>query len=340
MTRRHSSARAEGEPTGLAEPLYSFLATQRHLVGAALLRLGLGTLVLYQLLGHWFDRGLLWGPRGLYPAWLYSRDFASLGAPSFFAVASETAFEAAYMAAVLVALLYLLGWQTRWVGIWFYVLVWSLIKRNPLLLTGGDTLVLVMMPFLLFLNTSAYLSVDSGWRRIDAAPPPVGDRAALLHNVALGCIFVQIAVFYGCAGLYKLLGATWPAGSAVYYTLRLPEFERPGISELIYANGSFVRLLSFSTLGFELSVPLLLWSRRTRWLVTLLALGFHAFIAFFMGLAVFSAQALVFQLVLFDDSSYRRLARRWSPRAWRWPRLAGDRQPRVSGGRSTGPDGI
>ena len=56
--------------------------------------------------------------------------------------------------------------------------------------------------------------------------------------------------------------------------------------------------------------PLLLWSRRTRWLVTVLAVGFHAFIAWAMGLVLFSAQALVFQLVLYDDGAYAAFARR------------------------------
>jgi hypothetical protein len=288
-----------------------WLATPRHLVGASLLRIALGALVLYQLLARWPDRELLWGPDGLYPHWLYERDLLAAGAPSLLAVGSPLLFHAVYGVGVLVALLYLLGWQTRWIGVWLYALVWSLVKRNPLLLTGGDTLVLVMLPFVLLLDTAAYLSADAGWRRLGApAPPPPRPLAAVLHNVALGCVFAQLALFYGFAGIYKLLGETWLGATAVYYTLRLPEFARPGLSELLYRDRTLVALLTYATLVFELTAPLLLWSRRTRWLVTLQALAFHLFIACFMSLVVFSAQALVFQLALHDDGAYRRLAAR------------------------------
>lgn len=292
------------------ERFYRWMTCERHLVGAALLRIGLGAIVLYQLVAHWAAAELLWGPSGFYPHWLFARESPALGAPSFFGVESPAAFRALYAGAIGVALLYLAGWQTRWTGVWLYAAVWSLIKRNPLLVTGGDTLILVMLPFLLFLDTGAYLSADSGWRHPAEPAPPGSPVAALLHNVALGCLFVQLALFYGFAGIYKLLGERWIAGDAVYYTLRLPEFDRGGIGAQVYAWPALVVALTWATLVFELSAPLLLWSRRTRWLVTLQAFAFHGFIAVSMGLVVFSAQALVFQAALYDDGAYRRLLSR------------------------------
>lgn len=302
---------ANGRSAGFAR-LRAALSTERHLLGASLLRIGIAAIVLYRLLVHAADRGLLWGPRGVYPATLFAR--AAEG-PSFFAVASPAAFDALYAIAVAAALLYLAGWQTRWTAVWLYVVVWSLVERNPFLVTGGDTLVRVMMPFLLLLDTGAYLSADSGWRRPREPAPLAGPVAALVHNVALGCVFVQLALFYGFAGIYKLLGETWRQGTAVYWTLRMPEFARPGSSDLLAAHGGVVAALSWSTLAFELSAPLLLWSRRTRWLFTLQAAVFHLAVAGAMGLVVFSAQALVFQLVLYDDATFRRLLPRRQPSA-------------------------
>ena len=294
-------------PETLPRRLQRWLLAPRHLVGCALLRLAVGAVVLYQLLGHAGDRHLLWGPEGAYPAWLFARELAANAGPSYLAVGSALAFEVAFAVAVVVAVLYLLGWQTRWTGVWMAVVVWSLVKRNPLLLTGGDTLLLVMMPFLLFLDTAAYLSVDSGWRPPGAPPPPRGPAAALLHNVALACVFVQLAITYLAAGGYKLLGASWPAGTAVHYTLLLPEFHRPGLAEALVGRPAIVAALTWGTLAFELSVPLLLWSRRTRWLVTLQAVVFHGFIAWSMGLVLFAAQAIAFQLPLHSDAAYRAL---------------------------------
>ena len=295
-----------------AERLQRLLMTERRLVGASLLRIGLALTVLYQLLGHWAERDFLWGPRGIFPIWLYWRDLPSTRSPSFFAVDSEPIFQALCLTTVGVALLYLVGWQTRWIGIWFYVLTWSLIARNPLLRSGGESLLLTLLPWVLLLDTSAYFSADSNWRGFRQGPrPSQGPFAALVHNIGLFGILAQLSLAYGFAGVYKLLGQSWLQGTAVYYVLRLPEFALPGLSELIYLNPALVRLLTYLTLAFELSVPLLIWSRQTRWIVALAATVFHLFIATFTGLVVFAFEALIFQLVVLDDDVYRSIALRW-----------------------------
>ena len=293
------------------ERLRGFLSVEHHLVGASLLRIGLGLVVLYQLLGHFAERGFLWGPRGVYPLWLFERDLPVGRAPSFLAVESELLFDVIYGISIAVAVLYALGWRTRWVGIWLYVLTWSLIKRNPLLRTGGDSIVLAMLPFLLLMNTSAYLSADSRWRGIgEGDRPRAGPFAALLHNVGLFGVMLQLCLIYLFAGVYKLLGEHWPQGTAVYYVLRAPEFTLPGLSELIYLNPVLVPTLTYATLAFELSFPLLVWSARTRPIAVGAAVVFHLSTAALMGLVVFAAQALVFQCVLVGDRDYRRIWRR------------------------------
>lgn len=286
--------------------LSNWFAREQHLLGAAFLRIALATIVLYQLVGHWSERHLLWGPHGLYPLWLFERDLASTGAPSFFALESTAAFDAVYGLSICVAALYLIGCETRWTGAWLFVMVWSLIKRNPLLTSGGDTLMLVMLPFVLLMNTSAYYSVDATWRthRTYAGSRP-WSIAALVHNGALCGLWAQLAIFYGFAGAYKLLGDTWRDGTAVYYALRLQDFTLSSVNQLIYTHATVVMVLTYATVAFELSVPLLIWSRRTRWLIPLAALPFHAAIALVLGLVVFSAQASVFHLTLLDDRVYR-----------------------------------
>jgi antimicrobial peptide system SdpB family protein len=311
VTAAAGQTRAARAAATWPERLRSFLSTEHHLIGASLLRIGLGLVVLYQLLGHFAERGFLWGPRGVYPLWLFERDLRVGRAPSFLAVESELLFEVVYGLSIVVAVLYVLGWRTRWIGIWLYVLTWSLIKRNPLLRTGGDSIVLVMLPFLLLMNTSAYLSADSKWRGIgDSDRPAAGPFAALFHNVGLLGVMLQLCFIYLFAGVYKLLGEHWPQGTAMYYVLRAPEFTLPGVSELIYLNPVLVPVLTYATLVFELSFPLLVWSARTRLIAVGAAVAFHLSTAVLMGLAVFAAQALVFQCALVADRDYRALWRR------------------------------
>ncbi len=291
------------------------LTTERHLLGCALVRLGAGLVALSYLVGHWSARELLWGSGAVYPLSLYRRDLSLLRWPSLFAVESDVAFTALYVAAIAVVGLYTIGWQTRWLGLPFYVVVSSLLARNPMLLTGGDALFLAELPFLVFLDTGAYLSVDSGWRRPgERFEPPSRPFAALLHNVALIGIAIQLCMAYEVSGLYKVAGELWRNGTAVYYALRRPEFVLPGVSAAIYRPASVVTLLTYGTVAFEIAYPFLVWKRGTRWLAVLIATLFHGAIAVVMGLVTFAAEMLVFQLVLLDDEQYRR-AYGWLVRA-------------------------
>lgn len=194
---------------------WNLLATERRIVGASLLRIGAGCVMLYYLLGHWTQRDVLWGPEGLCPLWPFQRELPASRAPSFFAIDSALAFNALYVGAIVIALLFTMGWQMRLVGIWFYVAAWSFLKRNSLILTGGDTLFLVELPFLLLMNTSAYFSADSSWRGLGCPyRPSARPFRALLHNIGVFCVLTQLCLMYGFSGFYELTGETWQHGTA------------------------------------------------------------------------------------------------------------------------------
>ncbi len=191
----------------------------------------------------------------------------------------------------------------------FAVFTWSLFMRNPFVLTGGDNIVLVELPFLLLANTSAYLSMDSGWRGFrQNARTSVHPILALIHNAALFAMMLQLAIAYGAAGLSKVTGPAWQHGVAIYYVLHTREFGMSKLSALFYRNPIVVALLSYSVMGFELAFPFLIWSRRTRWIAASGAVALHLAIAFFMRLVPFAVEALVFEFVIFPDESYANAA--------------------------------
>ena len=282
------------------------LSTERRLIGAACLRIGVAAVLLAYLVGQWPRRHLLWGPDAIYPLWLVARDRPGGSLPSPFAVGDPWLFDLLYHAAILAVVAYLVGWRTRWTGPLVYVVAWSLFRRNPFIMTGGDNLLLVCLPWLLLMNTGAYLSFDSRWRRPwDAWRPAPRPYAALVHNLALGGLLGQLAIMYLFAGLHKLGGAPWLDGSATAYILRVDRFSLPWLGPLLVEGDIVGRAITYWTLVFELSVPLLIWWRATRWLVAVQALLFHGGIAVLMGLVIFAAEATLFQAVVFGDDAYR-----------------------------------
>jgi hypothetical protein len=294
----------------MASCIQTTLSREHHQIGAALLRIALGGLLIVQLVWEWEHRYFLRGPFGMYPDWLFVRELPTLHTPSFFQVQSELLFDILYLITIVVALLYLLGWKARWTGIWLYVLVWSFYYRNPLLVTGGEKMILATFPYMLLLDSAARFSVDA-WRRPGNSGAPLpGPFTALIHNTGVLCIMLQVSIAYGIAGLMKLGGEGWRNGSAVSQVLQTPEFAWPGVTDLLLTLDPISRLLTYGTLAFELTLPILIWSRRTRWIAQLGAAALHVAIGALMGLTLFALQALLLQLVIADDRWYRSVWRR------------------------------
>lgn len=287
------------------------VATERRLIGLSLLRIAVAGVLLLYLLGQWPDRRLLWGPDGIYPAEIFQREFGGAGGPALFATDSVLLFEAVYHLSIAVSGLYLLGWRTAPVGVAFSIVAWSLLRRTPLLMTGGDSLLLLSLPWMLLANTSAYLSADSGWRLpwSNWRPHPRPWRA-LLHNVAVLALLLQLSTMYLFAGVHKLFGAPWLDGSATASVLRVERFTHPLLGPLIYEHEWLGKVMTYWTLLFELTAPALLWLPSFRWLVAVQSVLFHGGIGVLMGLMFFAVEATMLQLVVFPDQSYRRLAAR------------------------------
>jgi hypothetical protein len=300
-------------PARVLDCFVGTLATERRLIGLSSLRIGVAGVMLLYLLGQWPVRHLIWGPDGAFPAWLFARELPATRAPSLFATDSPLQFELLYHLTIVVAVCYLIGWKTVPVSIVFAGLTWSLLRRHPYLMTGGDSLLLLTLPWLLLTNTSAYLSADSRWRWIGTPwrPSPRPWRA-FLHNMGLLGILLQLSTMYLFAGLYKLVGRPWLDGSAAGDVLRVDRFSLPVLSPLIYGNELLSRILTYWTVIFELTAPFLLWLPGTRWLVALESALFHGGIGLFMGLVIFAIEATMLQFVVFPDASYRRLADRIS----------------------------
>ncbi|HEX2178186.1 MAG TPA: HTTM domain-containing protein [Actinomycetota bacterium] len=300
-----ASVRARGRMEWLADRF----AVKHRLIGSSLLRLGLGGAVAYHFASSWPERRYLWGADGAHPLEIFNRTNARLG-PSLFAVQSEALFDVLYLAGLLVAIAYLVGWHTRVVAIPFVVLTWSLLSRNPLALNGGDTLLFVTLPYLLFLDSSACFSFDSRRKAAEPRSANASTVIAALHNLALVCLLVQLCIVYGANCYNKLLGDTWIDGTALGIVFRLAEYEPPLLAGFL-AGSQFVQAsIGYFTLAFEGAFPFLIWSRKGRVVAVVLAVLLHGGTILFMGLVAFGLRMIVYQTVLLSDDQYLRLAGR------------------------------
>ena len=130
--------------------------------------------------------------------------------------------------------------------------------------------------------------------------------------MGLTLIVLQIVVMYLASAMYKVQGQMWQDGTALYYVLRVPEFYWPGVSELVFRNGTLVVAITYATVFFQVLFVALIARRDLRPYALALGATFHLGIALLMGLTSFSMVVIAIECTLLDDAHYEALARRRS----------------------------
>ncbi|URN12584.1 HTTM domain-containing protein [Streptomyces radiopugnans] len=127
------------------------------------------------------------------------------------------------------------------------------------------------------------------------------------HNLGVLMVAVQICLVYVVSGLYKVMGEEWQDGTALFYIMRVAEFELPGWSSLVYENDFLVVLGTYGTVAFLVYFPMgVLVPALRPWAATV-SICFHLSIAFFMGLTGFALTMIACDLVFLSSALDRTL---------------------------------
>jgi hypothetical protein len=312
------------------------LLTQRPLSlhAAAVLRIGYGLLYLGFLLREFPHRDEVWGPGSPWTPALARQLFDQTGWASVLTLSDSRAyFELCYAAALVVCALFALGWRTRAVSVLFAVVVASFHARAIFITDGGDNLVLLMALYLVLTASGRRWSLDARRSRRRSAPNAPGRRrpaaasrlrqarttlVTTVHNCGLFAIAFQICVLYGAAGLYKVQGGTWGAGTALYYALNLELFQPwPALSHWVAGHAAAVAMAGYLTVLLQVAVPFVLFGR-LKYPVLAVLLGMHIGIAALMGLPLFSGAMIIADAVFLPDRFWIAVANR-GRRVLRWP---------------------
>ncbi|KGN37580.1 HTTM domain-containing protein [Knoellia subterranea] len=274
----------------------------------AVVRAVIGLCGLAMYLSDYGIRHLLWLPDVLGAGSTPSTRHTAGSLLSFYTfVGDGLGFEIVYHLGIVAALTVMLGVGGR-VGLAIhYAFIWSLYAANPLVLDGGDNLVMILGLILLLTRCYDRLNllnwIAPGRRR--RTPGPV---ATIAHNTGVLLVAAQICIVYVMAGLYKVQGQLWQDGTALYYVLRVPEFHWPGVTEHVLRFDWFLVIGAYATVWLSIYFPLLVLVRRLRLPAVLAMSGFHASIAVLMGLTSFALIMIACDLV-FVNSHVERAGR-------------------------------
>lgn len=231
----------------------------------------------------------------------------------YFHVTEPAEVIAVHVGVLVVLLMFTLGLFTRITSVLTWLAAVSYLHRDPQVLFGQDTMMNILLIYLMIANCGAALSLDRLIARyratrasiarcggIDAtcaaflaAPPP-----SAATGFAQRLLQVHFCFIYMAAGLSKLKGATWWSADATWLTMVNPEFTMihfewyENLMRWVFSSrpvySTLAAVFVLYTLFIELGLPYLVWLRRFRPVFVVGGYLLHFTIGVFMGLLVFS----------------------------------------------------
>lgn len=285
----------------------------------AVLRIGLGLLLLFDLAKRVPGAGLWYVNSGLLPNHRVLWHPAPYQFSYMFAFWTVTQVRVAFAVIAVVYACFLIGYRTRLFHVLSWLTVLSLHTRANFVANGGEYVLCTLLLWTAFMPLGARWSVDCPRPRAQLAEPMASggeDAPAVFASLSVAALQIQLCVIYLFNALNKT-GETWRDGSAVHYMLHQARIVTPlGIWVREHAPSAALRALAYGTLVVEYAIPILIvmpWLRPwTRRLAIFLIWSLHASIAALANLGVFSPAMMVFALCLLGSEDVRWLgSRRW-----------------------------
>ena len=247
----------------------------------------------------------------------------------WFHVTDPTQMALVHTGVLIVIFLFTIGLFTRVTSVLVWVATVSYIHRTQQILFGMDTMMNILLIYLMVGNSGAALSIDrliaryraarASLRRCGSIDP--NTRAFLAYpppsmntGFALRLIQVHFCFIYMAAGLSKLKGGAWWDGRAFWDVVANPEFTMMSYSwyentlkwlaSIKWLYYTVTISVTWLTLFTEIGSPFLLWTR-LRWFMILVATAMHAVIGILMGLNLFELLMIVMLLAFFPDRVIR-----------------------------------
>jgi hypothetical protein len=279
----------------------------------AIFRIGVAAVLLAQVQVLWRYRDLLMDEFGPVP-WILSDRLLDPMLPRLsyltawlapYGVGSGAVVTAFLAMHTIAAVLLAAGYRTRIAAIAAWATYLPLRYAGHLYFYGVGGMLLIGLFYCMFLPVGREWSLDS--RREVERAKDAGD--ALDASLSVAVLRIHMCIVYLAAGVSKSVGDQWWSGDAIWRALSLPRFQQFDLSQI----SAFPLVLQAATTGavlVQLAYPVLVWTP-LRAVIVLFVELLHLAIAVLLGLWLFSAVMIVFNVAAFGESLWKAF-QRWT----------------------------
>ncbi len=269
---------------------------------AALLRVAYGVLACWEAAAVWMNLGRYDAVDGLVPYDLVKNDPYAWMSLFSLAPGSPIVLYGHAIAFTIASALVLVGAMPRVMSLVLCYVSISLQFRNPFILNSGDRLFQITAGLMTLMPLGHRFSVDAWLRGARGLPAP---PALSIYGQRL--LQLEVAYVYLSSCIAKVMNPRWLHGIALRDVLASPVYaEWPRYFDFF----PVVVALTWMTLAFELTFPLLVWFKRWRPWMILWGIAFHVGIDALMIIPVFSAMMIVCYAAFLSDEETRWLVDR------------------------------
>lgn len=285
-----------------ANSIYVRLISPNRLIGASILRILLGIIIIYNYIINYSLRHFFWHDSGVISDNIFNSIYKLSFSP-YSLTESIIYFEVIFHLGLFTAILFTVGFGGKFIQILNYIFTISLINRNVLISDGGDNILSLCLLYMLFMNVTEYFSIKlkPQW----SFPKFLPETRAIIHNFAVIFVVCQICIMYFLSGIFQIMGEKWNNGTAIYYILQVDTFSKPFWEQILSSSDYLIVFFTYASILVKLAFPFLLINKWSKYFIVCLIMMFHAGIGIAMGLITFSATMIAIETLLFSDKEYK-----------------------------------
>jgi hypothetical protein len=183
-------------------------------------------------------------------------------------------------------------------GVLLFYCIMMLKQRNGFILDGSDNVIQVTLPFLILAEAFPQKYGSNMFQTI---------QNNLNVDLFANALKIQVCFVYFFTSIAKMQGELWLNGTAIFYTMRVDEFNATPYNITLTENHYFVVISTYFTILFEICFPFLIWFKQTKYYIIFAGVLLHVGIWVFMRIDNFSWIMIGTYFIFINDEEYASL---------------------------------